>query len=465
MQTANKNDYRQRGLATIDRLAKSMGLNSLSFAEWLPSITPHWTWNWPHQIAIYEALQRVTDGTCKRLMIFLPPRHTKTETVTVRYGAYRLERDPKLAIILGSYNQNLANRFSRKTKRITQSRIALASDRKAVEEWETALGGGLRAVGVGGGVTGFGADLILLDDPVKSREEAESETYRNKVWEWFNDDLYTRLHPNAAIVLTMTRWHHDDLAGRLLKEMEDGGEEWEVVNLPAIAEASDPIGRAVGEALCPERYDVAALQRIRRKLGEYAFSALYQQQPTPREGSLFKRSWFKVIDSAPPNLRWKRGYDLAVETKSSNDFTASFRCAFDEAGNLYIADGFHARIEAPKQKKYMLERMQAERNTEHLISKTLHGSSFVQELRLLPVVRATAFKGINEKGDKYTRALSWANRAEEGRLFLVRGGWNDEFIAECIKFTGKGKEHDDQVDAVSIAVQALSRKSGKLQAW
>ena len=248
---------------------------SVDFADWLPVVTPNWTWDWPHQLFIYEALERVTNGETKRLMIFMPPRHTKTETVTVRYSAYRLEREPTMNIILGSYNQHLANRFSRKIKRVIEDRIPLSKDRNAVEEWETEAGGGLRAVGVGGGITGFGGNLIMIDDPVKSREEADSEIFRNKCWDWFNDDLYTRLEPGASMVLTMTRWHEDDLAGRLIREMEDGGEHWDIVKLPALAEEGDPMGRDVGEPLCPERYDLEALTRIKER-GERTFEALYQ---------------------------------------------------------------------------------------------------------------------------------------------------------------------------------------------
>lgn len=467
MRKATKYDHRQAIKAEINRMRKDLGLNALNFPEWLPSVTPSWTWDWRHQLYLYAALQRVTDGTTKRLMIFMPPRHSKSETVTVRYAAYRMESDPKMNVILGSYNQKLANRFSRKVKRIVQSRIALSRERKAVEEWETLAGGGLRAVGVGGGITGFGGNLILIDDPVKSREEAESEAYRDKCWDWFNDDLYTRLEPNAAMVLTMTRWHDDDLAGRLIKEMDDGGEQWEVVSLPALAEENDPLGRKQGEALCPERYDRESLEKRRVKLGAYSFAALFQQRPVPVEGALFKRDWFKdrIVDQAPSGLRWARGYDLAVSQKTSADFTASFRCAFDKQGVLYIADGFRRRLEYPEQKRYVIQRMVSEANTQHGIEKALHGEALVQDLRRVPAIRHVAFKAVKVDTDKFTRALSWANLAEEGKIRLVRGPWIDAFLDEACRFTGKGDTHDDQVDAVSVAVGMLSKKRGKLFAF
>lgn len=467
MAAAARQENRQRIKAEINRTRRAMGLNALDFPEWLESVTPQWQWRWRHQLYLYRALQRVTDGASKRLMIFMPPRHSKTETVTVRYAAFRLEQDPKSNIILGCYNQKLANRFSRKTRRIVQGRIRLATDRKAVEEWETAIGGGFRAVGVGAGITGFGGNLIMIDDPVKSREEAESEAYRDKCWDWFNDDLYTRLEPDASMILTMTRWHDDDLAGRLLKEMAEGGEHWDVVSLPAIAEDNDPLKRKPGEALCPERYDIEALEKRRAKLGAYSFAALFQQRPVPIEGALFKRAWFadKIIDKAPEGLRWARGYDLAVSQKTSADYTASFRCAYDKFGNLYIADGFRKRIEFPEQQRYVIKRMVDEKNTMHGIEKALHGEALVQAIRRVPAVRHVPFKAVKVDKDKYTRALAWANLAEEGKVFLVRGGWNADFLDEACRFTGKGDTHDDQVDAVSLAVGMLSSRRAKMYAF
>lgn len=461
-----KFEKRQQASSAINKMRRQMGLNNVDFPAWLPVVTPQWVWDWKHQQYLYSALQRVTDGVTKRLMIFMPPRHSKSETVTVRYAAYRLEQSPKMNIILGSYNQTLANRFSRKVKRIAQSRLTLSKDRKAANEWETAIGGGLRAVGVGGGITGFGGNLIMIDDPVKSREEAESETYRDKCWDWFNDDLYTRLEPDGAMILTMTRWHDDDLAGRLLKEMEEGGEEWEVVSLPALAEAKDPLGRKPGEALCPERYDREALLKREKKLGPYSFAALFQQRPTPLEGALFKREWFKdkVIDAeqVPAKLRWARGYDLAVSQKTSADYTASFRCAYDKLGNLYIADGHRRRMEFPEQQRYVIQRMKGDANTEHGIEKALHGEALVQSLRREQSIRHIPFRAIKVDTDKFTRALAWANLAAEGKVFLVRGPWNADFLDEICRFTGKNDAHDDQVDAVSLAVSMLAKRRGKL---
>ncbi|MFZ1702433.1 MAG: terminase family protein, partial [Pyrinomonadaceae bacterium] len=282
------------------------------FLAWLRSISPEMTWDWKYQSHIIDRLKLVFEGKLKRLMIFVPPRHGKSELVTVRFSAWCLRNRPKMNIIIGSYNQKLANRFSRKIRHIHAHaeaverlrdegggmneefaihdkkicakciersrqcpldrnadalvRSSTAETRRRGEEetdlpqpalrlsasavnpqlrpkqtdaeWETTGGGGVRAVGVGAGITGFGADLIIIDDPVKSRAEAESRTMRDNLSDWFNDDLYTRLEPEGSIILIQTRWHEDDLAGRLLREIAEDpdAEKWEVIELPAIAE-------------------------------------------------------------------------------------------------------------------------------------------------------------------------------------------------------------------------------------
>ncbi len=578
------------------------------FQEWLRTVSPTMHWEWKHQVYIYKRLRRVFEGDCKRLMIFLPPRHGKSELVTVRYAAWCLKQDPSLNVIIGSYNQRLANRFSRKIRRVLTDDAALseppavakdptqgcvkeipvglsarcqfppnaklqppataggsdfpfAKQRPANSEaeWETAAGGGLRAVGVGGGVTGFGAGLIIIDDPVKSRAEAESQTFRDNIWDWFNDDLYTRLEPDGKMILIQTRWHEDDLAGRLLREsQEEGGEQWEVVNLPALAESTspkgtniiargkdevrnpgygsysdidperveqvgndvaplqgaggfgtfpgvtltsfdhprllhsspsatrdgdgpdgkpkafrssdgeavksytaDPLNRQPGEALCPERFNEEALARLKRKLGSYSFASLYQQHPVPAEGGLFKREWFKnMVSFAPPNLRWYRGYDLGITKGADADYTASLRVAFDRDGKLYIDGGFRKQIEYPEQRRYILGRIEAERDTVHGIELSANGHAVIQDLRQERNIQGRAFCGIKVKGTKVSRAVAWIALAEEGRVRLVRGAWNSDFVEEACSFPSG--THDDQIDAVSIAVNMCRRERSKL---
>ncbi len=439
----------------------------LPFPEWLEKTAPTFTWNWRHQLYLYDRLGPMTAGDKKRLMIFMPPRHGKSETVTVHYAAYRLQCEPKMNIIIGCYNQKLANRFSRRIRRICETGMELSNERRAAEEWETNAGGGVRAVGVGAGVTGFGAGLIIIDDPVKSRAHAESVTIRENTADWFNDDIYTRLEPGGQIIIIQTRWHEDDLSGRLLREMKESekSEEWEVVKIPALAETEDPLGREPGEALCPERFSAEDLDRIRTRIGSRSFESLYQQSPFPEEGSLFKRSWFRrYVDAPPAGLRWVRGYDLAVSTKTSADHTASFRCALDDNGDLYIADGFRGRLEYPEQRRYVIERMTAEKNTQHYIESALHGKALVQDLRRVREVCGIPLREAKALNDKFTRALGWAALAEAGKVVLVRGAWNKEFLDEVCRFTGRSDREDDQIDAVSIAVNMIREKTTRRKA-
>jgi len=464
-----------------DRDARLRDREQRRFISWLNVADRAHHWEWRHQRPIHRALQRIVDGKSRRLMIFLPPRHGKSELVTIRFSAWMLLKRPGSSIVIACYNQYLANKFSRSIRRVYKDWLARFSTQvrakrpliNTVAEWETHDDGGVKAVGVGSGITGFGADLIIIDDPIKSRAEAESENNRNAIWEWFNDDLRTRLEGDKPIILIQTRWHEDDLAGRLLKEAENGGEQWDVVSLPALAEDSfpaetqrreeeheggrDPLGRKAGDALWPEKFPAEHLMELKRQMGTYSFEALYQQRPVPLDGSLFKRHWFKgkVVDNVPKGLAWVRGYDLAVSTKTSADYTASFRCAQDGQGNLYIADGYRARVEFPDQRRYIIDRIRQEADTDHCIESALHGQAFVQELMREERLISRTFRAVRVEGDKFTRALPWASRAEAGKVFLVRGPWIDEFLAELCAFpTGK---HDDQVDAVSLAVSRLSR--------
>jgi predicted phage terminase large subunit-like protein len=476
------------------------------FEAWLEAQRDGMTWTAAHHRFIIGQLKRITDGEVKRLMLFVPPRHGKSELVTVRYSAWRLARDPRENVIIGCYSQKLANRFSRKIRKIAAGSGKLSRKVKAADEWETTVGGGVKAVGVGAGITGFGGSLVIIDDPVKSRAQANSLHYRERAWDWYRDDISTRLEPGAAVVLIQTRWHDDDLAGRLLKEVQDGGEAWEVVRMPAIAEAhawveplpaaspprqtaegavchpsldkegssqtpqsarriphsDDPLGRAEGEALWPERFDREALLATRRRLGAWSFAALYQQRPVPAGGALFKPEWFaRRVSRAPEGLRWCRGYDLAVSLKNSADYTASFRCAFDKrTGDLYIADGFRRRIEFPEQRRYVIERLEAEPDTRHGIELALHGQALLQDLRREPRTRGRVLKGVKVDADKLMRAEAWATLAEEGKVVIVEGAWVNDFLDEVCRFTGRGDAHDDQVDAVSLAVQMLNGGRG-----
>lgn len=426
--------------------------------EWLAAVSPTWRWDWPHLRYLQRQLERVTRGEVTRLAVFMPPRHGKSEQTTVRYPMWRLERDPTLRVIVAAHTATLAEKFSRKARRIATGRIVLSRERAAAEDWETAAGGGLRAIGVGGAIAGHGGDLILIDDPIRSREEAESETVREKVWEWYTDDLRTRLEPGGAIVLIQTRWHEDDLAGRLLREREQGsGEPWEVVNLPAFAEENDPLGRAEGEALCTDRYPVEALERLRDVLGSYSFAALYQQRPAPREGGLFRRGWFQIVPNAPAGGRRVRYWDLAGSA-GRGDYTVGTLLA--RVGDRYFVEDVIRGQWAPGERDEVIRTAAKEdgRAVAVWVEEEPGSAGKGQSAALIRLLAGYNVRAERATGSKEVRAAPLAAQAEAGNVFLVAGPWNRAWLDEVCEFPfGK---NDDQVDSAAGGFGRLAAPHG-----
>lgn len=257
-----------------------------------------------HHKVMINALERVAAGELNRLMIFMPPGHAKSTYSSVHFPAYYLGVNPRNCIIGASHTQDLAERFSKKARSIVQSTAyhelygyGIAQDSRAVAAWETEQGGEFKAAGVGAGIAGRRADVGLIDDPIRSREDAESELVRDRVWEWYLADFRTRLKPNGAIIIIQTRWHPDDLAGRILppdyhgqsgKVVCTGDEEWEIINFPAICEQDDDVlGRKIGEALWPEYYTLEMLLETKKMQTSRNWSSLYQQRPRPDDANQF----------------------------------------------------------------------------------------------------------------------------------------------------------------------------------
>jgi len=256
--------------------------------------------NWHHQV-IADKLEKVEKGEIKRIMFLLPPRHSKSEMGSKMFPSWFLGKNPNKEVIMCSYAADLAVDFGRKVRNLVDSRlyqnifkIKLAQDSKSAGRWNTNQGGAYVATGVGGGITGKGAHILVIDDPHKSRKEAESEVKRQESWDWYRSTAYTRLAPDGAIILILTRWHEDDLAGKLLAEQEQGGDKWEVVNFPAIAEKNEKY-RDIGEALWPNRYSVDQLENIKKAIGSREWSSLYQQNPHDNIGAEFKKIFYKHI--------------------------------------------------------------------------------------------------------------------------------------------------------------------------
>ncbi len=409
-----------------------------------------------HLAKLAAYLGALDQGRVRRLLVTMPPRHGKSELCSVRFPAWLIGRNPDHQYVIASYAADLATRFSREVRNIVASRefqfvfpgIVLAEDSKAVDSWAiSGRKGGIRAVGVGGGLTGYGAHGIVIDDPVKSRAEAESETYRDSVWQWYRSVVYTRLEPGGWIALIMTRWHEDDLAGRILRQMEldPAADRWTVLHMPALDENEQP--------LWPERFSVEELERIRANVGQREWESLYQGRPRPTDGALFKREWFRVVDAAPDGLKWARYWDLAASTRTTGDYTASARCAIGPDGVLYIADIIRGRWEWPDARRIIIQTALSERDVTIGIESTGFQLAAVQDIFREPSLVRHAVKPITVDKDKTSRALPWAARAEAGKVALVSGEWVNRFIDECVSYPVGA--HDDQVDAVSGAVEMV----------
>ena len=389
-------------------------------------------------------------------MLFLPPRHGKSEMTTVRYPVWRLEREPEMSIIVSAYGQGLAQKFSRKSRGIAGRRFALSTERAAASDWETEKGGSVRSVGVGGGITGHGGDLIIIDDPVKNREEANSEAYRDRCWEWYQDDLSTRLEPGGAMILIMTRWHMDDLAGRIL-----GGDEasdWEVLTLPALAEENDPLGRAVGEALCPERYDAEWLHAARDRMHR-SFAALYQQRPQPLEGNAYKREWFEILPALPSEMKSFTRYWDKAGTAAGGDYTAGVLMGRKDK-TYYIVDVIRGQWSASEREGIIkqtaiTDKLQYGRVRIWVEQEPGSGGMESAENTIKNLAGHTAGADI-PRGDKVLRSEPLESQARVGNVKLIVGRWNKTFLDELTVFPSGA--NDDQVDAASGAFSKLHRK-------
>jgi predicted phage terminase large subunit-like protein len=301
-------------------------------------------------------------------------------------------------------------------------------------------GGQFFAVGSGGPLTGRGADLLLIDDPIKPREVAYSTAERRSLQQWFESVAYTRLQPNGAIVLIQTRWHQDDLAGWLLRE--HAAENWRVVSLPALAEPNDALGRAEGEALWPERYPVEALERIREATGSASWAALYQQRPTLEEGAIFRAAWFKTFSGPPQGTRVIMSIDTAFKAKEASDYSAVCVMGVHDRDHfvLHVSRG---RWDFPTLQVQVIELAKIWRPHAVLIEDAASGQSLVQTLQLnsgLPIL------AVKPQGDKQSRASAVSPLVESGRVYIpAESSWGREFIDEVTAFPAA--PHDDQVDS------------------
>jgi predicted phage terminase large subunit-like protein len=415
-----------------------------------------------HHRLLIDRLQAVADGEIKRLMIFMPPGSAKSTYANVWYAPWWMGRNPQGTVITGSYGQELADKWGRRSRNIVGSaeyrRIfgtGLDAGSAAANRWATDSGGEYLAVGVGGPVTGNRADLAIIDDPVKGREEADSQTIRDKTRDWYRDDLWTRLKPGAAIVLIMTRWHEDDLAGWLLEEANHGGEQWDVLSLPMVAEADDALGRDPGERLWADWFTDAMVDEARRDARRW--NALYQQRPAPEEGDYFRAAWLKSYDKPPPRetLRVYGASDYAV-TDDGGDYTVHAVVGVDPEWNMYLLDLWRDQTASDVWVESFCDLVRRWKPLEWAeeTGQIKAGVGPFLTRRQIERQAYVARRAFPTRSDKSIRAQSIRGRMAQHGLYLpVNAQWAAEFRRELLTFPA-GK-HDDQVDAIGLIGQLL----------
>ncbi len=418
-----------------------------------------------HLTLLNEKLLDIHLGRLKRLLVTMPPRHGKSSAISQFFPAWFIGRDPSRKVILASYEHNFAASWGAKARDVLAEfgmqvfGVRLRADRSARDDWQIdGHEGGMVCAGVGGAVTGRGASCLVIDDPVKNAEEANSKTYRERAWDWFRSTAYTRLEPGGAIVIVQTRWHEDDLAGRIRSEAE---EPWTVLNLPALAEEGDSLGRAPGEGLWPERFPVVDLERIHAQIGSYWFDSLYQGRPAAPEGALFKTAWFPRRN-LPAAMKWiAQAWDTAVKAGESNDYSACVTVGMGDDGLLHVLDVWRARLEAPELKAAIKRKAEEWRPGWVAIEDSSVATALIQMIvreEHIPVVPMKCDR------DKVTRAHGVTPYCEQGKVVFPANGavWLADFEDEMRSFPHGA--HDDQVDAfVHVLTRALG--GGEVKFW
>lgn len=471
-------------MQTLQRKAQAWRRASRSptSASKVPTLTEYWQARYPrydlaaHIKLMIEALENL--GPDEGLIITMPPRHSKTETVKA-WVEWMVGQNPTCETMYASYSVRLARTSSRSIRNEIATglafpkffpSVALAEDAQGATDWGTAQGGMFRAAGVGGSITGMGAYLAVIDDPMKGRKEAESEVTRENVWNWFTADLLTRLAPGARLVLMHTRWHPDDLAGRVLEKLAEGedaelgGLTWSHLNLPAIHDdplVSDPLDRPVGAALWPKRFGLKRLLGM-KAANEYDFEALYQQRPRKRGGQVFSDNPVRYQTAEREGARLVIAADTASSQRKTADFTAFVVMAGQGSGAERTADILevqHARMDL-LQLGAAAQDLQERYGTPITLEETAQSLPIIQYLKTLGV----AVRGVRPLGDKFTRSQPLAAAWNAGRVRVPEAApWVIPLLSEMAAFTGtSADDHDDQVDAAAYAWAVLG--NGELTA-
>jgi len=404
----------------------------------------------------------VAAGDIKRLMVFMPPRHGKSSLCSQYFPAWYIGRFPFRKILLASYESDFAASWGAKARDVLLEfgeevfSVKLSVIKAAASRWGlNGKTGGMETAGVGAGLTGKGAACLLIDDPVKGAEQAFSKTYRDKAWDWYRSEAYTRLEPKGSVVLTMTRWHEDDLAGRILRESVPG--EWTILNLPAFAEKRDMLGRPEGSTLWPARYEKEELLEIKRTVGSLWWAALYQQRPAPADGEIFQRSWLRYYKTLPVFSEVIQSWDMAFKDLKTSAYVCG-QVWGKKGSDKYLIHQIREKIDFPGTLRAvrLLTKDYPEARLK-LIEDAANGPAIISTLKN----EISGIIPVQAKGSKEARASAISPQWESGNVYLPESAyWLDDFVDECITFPNG--QYKDQVDTMSQALMRLEDKKFRM---
>lgn len=439
-----------------------------SYPEWFRRTLPPSYGYPPHIAYLCDRVQDLVDGTVQRLCVSLPPGHGKSETITRRLPIYWAERNPADVIVQTGYAQRFAEKhLSYPTRELAREQGVLSSNATALDEWEFSNGARFVTRGVGSAPTGVNPiSLLICDDPIKDAAEARSAIVRENVWDWWKVSIVQRFWPRTRALIIATRWHEDDLIGRL-KEQEaalpEAQRTWTFVNLPALAGDDDPLGRAPGAALWPEEKNAAFLASLRDvEMGVRDFEAVFQGNPTPREGTTFKVGKLRYCDAAdvPALEAVCRAWDLAA-TEGAGDYTAGVKMGRGTDGLTYVLDTVRGQWDAATRNARMRETAALDGPSVRVrIPQDPGQAGKEQAAALTRMLAGVPVKALPVSGDKATRADPFASQINAGgpdapgNVVLVRGAWNSAFVEELRAFPNGA--HDDQVDASADAFNEIA---------
>ena len=454
------------GLIAEARRAKAKEVAENDFMAYVNYVWPLFIHGRHHE-KMARAFERVAEGRCKRLIINMPPRHTKSEFASYLLPSWFLGKFPGKKVIQTSHTAELAVGFGRKVRNLVNSDrykdlfpdVALQADSKAAGRWATNYSGEYFAIGVGGAVTGKGADLLIIDDPHSEQEAALAEInpeIYDKTYEWYTSGPRQRLQPGGAIVVVMTRWSKRDLTGQVVKaEAQRGGEGWEVIEFPALFENGKP--------LWPEFWSQKELLALKEELPNAKWMAQYQQNPTSETSAIVKREWWQVWEKEdPPSCDFTlMSWDTAFEKNNRADYSACTLWGVfyqtDDAGtaqaNIMLINAFRKRMEFPELKQKALEEYREWKPDSIIIEKKASGAPLIYEMRAMgiPVQEFTPVRG----NDKISRLNAVSDLFASGRVWAPNTQWAEEVIDEVASFPAG--EHDDYVDSVSLALMRFRR--------